>query len=97
MTEALNEQERATLERVVGMIAVTNITAGTADALNNDPALVALANFVNGVHAALYDPAFARRLSDAAEYMVTGEDAREDNLFVQPYAVAQAMYAKVGL
>lgn len=95
--ESISPEEAAVLERIVGMIAVTKMTEGTAAALNNDPALAALANFVNGVHAAIYNPVLARRLSDAAEYMVTGNDPAPDDLFAQPFVVAEALYAEVGL
>ena len=97
MSENMTPEEAATLERIVSMIAVTKLTQGTADALQGDPTKVALANFVNGVHAALYDPTLGRRLSDAAEYMVTGEEPRDDTAYGDPYAAAQQLFVAVGL
>lgn len=92
----LNSAEKKVLDRLGGMLLVTNMTKGTADALDGDPALTALANFVNGVRIALIDPDIARRLSDSAEYMITqSEDGTSDDVFVAPVEAARAAFARL--
>lgn len=92
----LNSAEKKVLDRLGGMMLVTNMTAGTSDALGNDPALTALANFVNGVRIALIDPDIARRLSDAAEYMVTQEEVgSSDDVFLPPVEAARAAFGRL--
>lgn len=90
---ALNEAG----ERFRDILIVTNMIAGTDDALGNDPALTALASFVNGVRIALIDPALARRLSDAAEFMVTRSDpSGDDGPFLGIVEAANRAYAELG-
>lgn len=91
----LSEDERKTLDRFGAMMLVTTMTAGTADALSGDPAKTALANFVNGVRLALIDPTVARRLSDAAEYMITEEDSAPDEAFFAPIESAREAFARL--
>lgn len=88
--------EKQALIRAGEAVLVTQMTVGTADALGNDPALTVLANFVNGVRMALIDPVTARRLSDAAEYIVTGNpDGSTDDYFAQPTELAARALASL--